>query len=292
MWYRASSNIMQTGDAGQKISTLLQNCFKKIEQLYGAEITEIIQKIREIDNEIARIQKDNPDSESINELDEDAEMYEFSVADILAEEKAKAIFNETEQECNTILQEAYGNDYRFTFDQPGGNSIGIYVPQTKTVSISPYNVFLKLFNNGKLDYQQLSGFIEHEISHLLQYKHDTHGSEKKFNNYLQGLTNSRSREYDSRETLYLNFPLERQAFMSNIVNELSHLKPSLDSFDSFISFLNQSEQWTRMNRVLYPENRANMIRGLYKYYASRAEPPAQAPAQQYSTNNEYDQTPF
>lgn len=285
---------MQIGDVGKRIYAILQNCFKQIEQLYGAEITEAIQKIHEIDQEIAQIQKVNPDSKSINQLEEDAEMYEFSVADILEEEKSKAILGAAERECNAILQEVYGSDYKFEFDGPGGQSVGIYVPQTKTVSISPYNVFLRLFNSDKLDYQQLSGFIEHEISHLLQYKHNKHGSEKRFNNYLQGLANIRPGEYDSRETLYLNFPLERQAFMSNIVNELSHLRPSLDSFDSFINFINQSEQWVRMSKVLYPENRANMIRGLYKYYSSLAEPTtgSPAPSQQYSTNNEHDQTPF
>ena len=282
---------MQVGTAGKAISDVVLGCFKKIEQLHGAKITSIIQKINRIDQKIKRIEETSSDSELIEKLNQDAEMHEFALGDLLSEEPAASLLSTAEQACNTILQEAYGEEYRFAFEEAGGQAIGNYIPKTKTISISPYNAFLRLSNNGLTNYQELSGFIDHEISHLLQYKYNQSKSEKMHNNYLQGLHNRQHGDVDSYETLYLNSPLERQAFLSNIVNELSNINPELSSFGAFINFLNQSHQWSRMVAVLYPENRASMIRALYKYYSSQASnqlPNTNIPV----ADVKYDQAPF
>lgn len=277
MWYRLASSVIKTNDVTKAIMSVLHDCFETIYKMHGYDIHQNFLKANELDRRIEDLEASGKDSRLINKLSEDAEMYEFDVVDILQEDDVQEVLSLSKQKCDSILKSMCGEEYNFALETTSSHhAIGTYDENTKTLTMSPYDIFRSIRNDdGTLNYQRISGFVGHEMAHLFQFKYNPHSAKKKTDTYLRGVSNIDHRGPDAyanaRETLYVNFPLERQAFLNNIINELSHLRPLLNGRESFLDFLNQSNEWRRLSTTLYPENRASMISALYKYYARNTQ---------------------
>jgi hypothetical protein len=260
MWYRYAENLIPTFPLAEKIASYFSKELAQNDKI--KEFRTLLVKLEANRREIAKAQDMNIRAKLqmiFHDLDSQLDATSEGVFDALLP---------LADEANRMIAESElfkGSDpptLRFVILGNGVN--GSYNPKQNIIAINAFS-----FIRGSIDYLRT---LAHELTHAMQNKYDARKMLDSASRQNKNQTFNNENDREKYVRLYVNRQIERQAFLTNIIKELSYFGSPPKDYAGFKEFLNESDTWTNMSQDLYPENKISMMKSLYKYYSDRPSP--------------------
>ena len=293
MWYKYSRNLIDTFEYAKTILSIInEEIVKEVSDYHLGKFKSIGSGMLNLENEARKIIVGNSHSYRFAEDDAYARAYFKKYPNAPGAEKYRAENIETikstkESEISRLRGEMSRlQDHLFmlhiiiqpnlekamkvaedrikeTFeDVDNFPSVKLFYDSGKSVMISgeyldESNLMrLNVFDCLTGDTKHLLSTVAHELSHWKQLFYDKTG-------YVKSIDKLQKFMFPKLDkSVYFNNPYERQARLSNIMNELSFFK--YESGMDFDVFLDNSETWRHIKPFLYDENILSMKKAIYK----------------------------
>jgi predicted SprT family Zn-dependent metalloprotease len=267
MWYRYADNLMPTRPLAEKIASYFEKELNQNDEV--RKYRDIQKRISNIDYEIKKAKDQNQNLLSL-----------LRDRDSLARQMKLEAFDSLEYmtvEANRMIAESElfkdSDPPTVRFQLAGKDQQGSYYFDDNTIYINSFLLMSPWFD--------CAGILAHELAHAMQYKYDAGGALEKArrfrdklkkNNYDPSTMSLKGTDSGKLKLLYYNHPPERQAFLANIISDLSYIPNPPTDYEGFKDFLLYSPTWNGLVKSLYPENKRSMMKSLYKYYSELPSP--------------------